>query len=59
MSRASGKAKDLPDDDAGDSDADSEVEDAVSNVAREETPDLYRNSSLGMYVLFDFLHKLN
>lgn len=59
MSRASGKAKDLPDDDAGDSDADSEVEDAVSNEAREETPDLYRNSSLGMCVLLGILHEPN
>jgi len=48
MSRASGKTKDMPDEDAVDSDVDSEVEDVTSNEAREETPDLYRNSSLGM-----------
>jgi E3 ubiquitin-protein ligase HUWE1 len=50
MSRASGKTKDLPDEDVPDSDVDSEVEGVASNGAREETPDLYRNSSLGMYV---------
>ena len=59
MSRASGKAKDLPDDGAADSDAGSEVEDVASNEAREETPDLYRNSSLGMCVSFDVPHELN
>ena len=53
MSRASGKSKDLPDEDVVDSDADSEAEAVVNNEAREETPDLYRNSSLGMYVLFE------
>ena len=57
MSRASGKTKDLPDEDIVDSDVDSEVEDVVSNEAREETPDLYRNSSLGMYVLLGILHE--
>lgn len=59
MSRASGKTKDLPDEDAADSDADSEIEDMASNEAREETPDLYRNSSLGMCVSLDVLHGLN
>ena len=59
MSRASAKIKDLPDENAADSDADSEVEDLVSNEAREETPDLYRNSSLGMCVSFDVLHELS
>lgn len=49
MSRTSGKTKDLPDENVADSDGDSEVEDAASNEAREETPDLYRNSSLGMF----------
>lgn len=58
MSRASGKTKDLPDEDAADSDADSEVQDVTSNEAREETPDLYRNSSLGMCVSPDILHEL-
>ena len=53
MSRASGKTKDLPDEDVVDSDVDSEVEAVASNEAREETPDLYRNSSLGMYVSLD------
>jgi len=50
MSRASGKTKDLPDEDVADSDMDSEVEGVTNNEAREETPDLYRNSSLGMCV---------
>ena len=58
MSRASGKTKDLPDEDAADSDADSEVEDIAGNEAREETPDLYRNSSLGMYVPLNILQEL-
>lgn len=57
MSRASGKTKDLPDEGVADSDGDSEVEDVASNEAREETPDLYRNSSLGMYVSTNMLHK--
>lgn len=57
MSRTSGKAKDLPDEDVADSDRDSEVEDMASNGAREETPDLYRNSSLGMYVSCNTLHE--
>lgn len=57
MSRASGKTKDLPDEDVADSDVDSEIEDVASNEAREETPDLYRNSSLGMYVLPDILRE--
>ena len=55
MSRASGKTKDLPDEDIADSDVDSEVDGVANNEAREETPDLYRNSSLGMYVLPDTL----
>lgn len=59
MSRASGKTKDLPDEGVADSDGDSEVEDVASNEAREETPDLYRNSSLGMYVSTNMLHKLH
>ena len=58
MSRASGKTKDLPDEDIVDSDVDSEIEGVTNNEAREETPDLYRNSSLGMYVSLDMLHKL-
>ena len=57
MSRTSGKTKDLPDENVVDSDGDSEVEDAASNEAREETPDLYRNSSLGMYVSADTLYE--
>ena len=57
MSRASGKTKDLPDEDVADSDVDSEVEEVTGNEAREETPDLYRNSSLGMYVSPDILHE--
>lgn len=55
MSRASEKAKDgdegkadssdtLSDEDEGDDDID------VDDAARDETPDLYRNSALGMYV---------
>ena len=59
MSRASGKTKDLPDEDIVDSDVDSEIEGVTNNEAREETPDLYRNSSLGMYVSLDTLHKLD
>jgi len=59
MSRASGKTKDLPDEDVADSDVDSEIEDAESNEAREETPDLYRNSSLGMYVSLYLPQELN
>lgn len=59
MSRASGKTKDLPDEDAADSDADSEVEDLASSEVREETPDLYRNSSLGMWVPLDVLREIN
>lgn len=55
MSRASGKTKDLPDEDVADSDMDSEADAVGGNEAREETPDLYRNSSLGMYVLPDTL----
>lgn len=56
MSRASGKTKDLPDSDVPDSDVDSEVEGVASNEVREETPDLYRNSSLGMCVSFNMVH---
>jgi len=59
MSRASGKTKDLPDEDVADSDVDSEAEDVAGGEAREETPDLYRNSSLGMYVSVDVLHEIN
>lgn len=53
MSRASDKAKDSSDDkdDSVESDIASENNDA-SQEARQETPDLYRNSSLGMYVQF-------
>jgi E3 ubiquitin-protein ligase HUWE1 len=59
MSRASDKGKDTAegkvdsvgslasDDDGHDNDNGPDVE----NDGREETPDLYRNSSLGMYVL--------
>jgi len=56
MSRASGKTKDLPDEDIPDSDVDSEVEGVANNEVREETPDLYRNSSLGMCVSFNMVH---
>ena len=59
MSRASGKTKDLPDEVVADSDVDSEVEGVAGDEAREETPDLYRNSSLGMYVPLDILHELS
>jgi len=59
MSRASGKSKDLPDEDVADSDVNSEAEDVPGGEAREETPDLYRNSSLGMYVPVDILHEVN
>jgi len=55
MSRASEKAKDgdegkadstdtLSDEEEGEDDID------VDDAARDETPDLYRNSALGMYV---------
>lgn len=58
MSRASDKSKDavegkadsvgsLASDEEGEEDDGDDIEDA----GREETPDLYRNSSLGMYVL--------
>jgi E3 ubiquitin-protein ligase HUWE1 len=59
MSRASGKTKDLPEEGVADSDGDSEIEDVANNEAREETPDLYRNSSLGMYVSSDIPHNLH
>lgn len=59
MSRASGKTKDSPDEVVADSDVDSEADDIASNEAREETPDLYRNSSLGMYVTLDILRELD
>ena len=51
MSRASGKTKDSIEDkeDSAESDMGSENDD-VAEEPREETPDLYRNSSLGMYV---------
>ena len=55
MSRASGKTKDSSDEkeESVESDMGSENDD-VGQETREETPDLYRNSSLGMYVLFMF-----
>lgn len=50
MSRATNKSKDVFDDAQSDSasSVDSEADVAEGN-AREETPDLYRNSALGMY----------
>ena len=52
MSRISDKHKDslLPEPEEDDSDI-SEDEEETEDGDREETPDLYRNSSLGMYVL--------
>jgi E3 ubiquitin-protein ligase HUWE1 len=53
MSRASGKTKDSSDEkeDSVGSDIASENDD-TGQEPRQETPDLYRNSSLGMYVFF-------
>lgn len=58
MNRASDKSKDAVEgkvDSVGSLASDEEVEeedgDDMEDVDREETPDLYRNSSLGMYVL--------
>ncbi len=51
MSRVSDKGKDslLPEPEDVESDI-SEDEEGTEEGDREETPDLYRNSSLGMYV---------
>ena len=58
MSRASDKGKDITEgkaDSVGSLASDEEEDDDngadVEDNGREETPDLYRNSSLGMYVL--------
>ena len=55
MSRASDKGKDIAEgrgDSAGSLGSDDEDDDDNgADDDREETPDLYRNSSLGMYVL--------
>jgi E3 ubiquitin-protein ligase HUWE1 len=57
MSRASDKGKDAAEgkvDSVGSLASDEEEDDNGADVegnGREETPDLYRNSSLGMYVL--------
>lgn len=51
MSRASGKSKDSIEEKEDSPESDDELaDDDVGEVGREETPDLYRNSSLGMYV---------
>lgn len=51
MSRASDKHKDSPIEEPGSVVSDiSDEEDDTEDAEREETPDLYRNSSLGMYV---------
>lgn len=62
MSRAADKTKEGGDDKAESvgslaSDDDDEIDDdneeeEAEDRAREETPDLYRNSALGMYVIF-------
>ena len=57
MSRVSDKHKEdvvEHDEESVDSELSEEDEDA-EDVDHEETPDLYRNSSLGMYVIFRFL----
>jgi len=50
MSKTSGKNKeDVTQDDAQSSSSEDEDEDMDDTSPREETPDLYRNSALGMY----------
>jgi len=53
MSRASGKTKDVAEgkSDGADSQQTEEEEDHADETGREETPDLYRHSALGMCVL--------
>lgn len=49
MSRASGKSKDSIEEKEDSPESDDELaDDDVGEAGREETPDLYRNSSLGM-----------
>ena len=52
MSRASGKNKDAPDDKNENGEAVENEEEDSDEIDREETPDLYRNSALGMYVTY-------
>ncbi|KAJ2921271.1 hypothetical protein H1R20_g15823, partial [Candolleomyces eurysporus] len=49
MSRSSSKLKEEEDESSGSESSASEDEDEDVDVEREETPDLYRNSALGMY----------
>lgn len=49
MSKSAGKGKDSIEDVETDSDVSSEEEDDARGPGREETPDLYRNSALGIY----------
>jgi len=55
MSRASGKNKDSLDG-KHESDETVENEEDTDEIEREETPDLYRNSALGMCVYCQFLY---
>ena len=53
MSRPSDKHKETPPEEPENNDSDlSEEDDDTDDVDAEETPDLYRNSSLGMYVSY-------
>lgn len=49
MSKASGKGKDLVEEAKSDTDESMESDMESDRDAREETPDLYRNSALGIY----------
>jgi E3 ubiquitin-protein ligase HUWE1 len=57
MNRSTDEPKEAllgPVDDAASSSEDEVEEESEEDEPREETPDLYRNSSLGMYVSPDF-----
>lgn len=49
MSKSSGKNKEDARKDASVSEGSEDNEETLENEGREETPDLYRNSALGMY----------
>ena len=53
MSRASGKNKDASDDKNESGEAVENEEEDSDEIDREETPDLYRNSALGMCVTYN------
>jgi len=55
MSRVSGKAKDTHEGRAESIDSLGSEEEDIGDIDREETPDLYRNSALGMYASYRLL----